>query len=332
MAPARLLGRNVKPVRAENHRDDDVSGDASAMSAEESRDDEPGDAEDSDADELVEPGSDDDEGISSQGIQNVSFGALQQAQEALSRKRKRGFDVAEGKEEELEALRSRLKQIKSDRQFSEPFRQTKRKSYKAENVTKPTEHDMSDSDSAPSEVGAAKSRSSKHAPTTKSSRYQVTRRRTVVDVPKRVSRDPRFDALYHSSVPNGNSQKAYGFLRDYQKDEIAELKSAMKKAKTEEDKEKLKRMIVSMENRIKSEDAREREQQVLRQHRREEKGRIEQGKKPFFLKKKEVKERALVEKFKGMKGKDREKLLERRRRKEGQKEKKKMPEARRTGH
>jgi ribosomal RNA-processing protein 36 len=154
----------------------------------------------------------------------------------------------------------------------------------------------------------------------------------VVDVPKRTGRDPRFDAIHHSAVPNGNSQKAYAFLRDYQKAEIAELKSAIKQAKTEDDKEKLKRKLVSMENRIKSEDGKEREQQVLRQHRKEENERIQQGKKPFFLKNKELKERALVEKFKGMKGKDREKLVERRRRKESQREKKKMPEARRVGN
>jgi ribosomal RNA-processing protein 36 len=157
----------------------------------------------------------------------------------------------------------------------------------------------------------------------------VTRKRTVIDVPKRHFRDPRFDALHQQSAPTGNSAKAYSFLRDYQKDEIAELKTAIKQARNEDDKETLKRKMVSMQNRIKAQEAKEREQEILRQHRREEKEKVEQGKKPFYLKSKDVKERAIVEKFKGMKSKDREKLMEKRRRKESQKEKRRMPDARR---
>jgi ribosomal RNA-processing protein 36 len=68
---------------------------------------------------------------------------------------------------------------------------------------------------------------------------------------------------------------------------------------------------------------------VIRQHRREERLKVGQGKTPYYLKEKEIKERALVEKYKGLKSKERERLMERRQRKEGQKEKKRMPNARR---
>ena len=64
-------------------------------------------------------------------------------------------------------------------------------------------------------------------------------------------------------------------------------------------------------------------------HKKEEKGRVLEGKKPYFLKEKEVKERALVEKFRGMKGKEREKVVEKRRLKESQREKRGMPRDRR---
>ena len=140
---------------------------------------------------------------------------------------------------------------------------------------------------------------------------------------------PRFDALQENPTHPDNTRKKYDFLRDYQKAEIGELKSALKLAKTEEDQVTLRRMLVSMENRIKSEDAKNETQNVLRQHRKEEREKVQQGKQPYYLKDKEVKERALVEKFKGMKGKDRQKLLDKRRLKESQKEKKRMPEARR---
>jgi ribosomal RNA-processing protein 36 len=276
-----------------------------------------------------------------QRIHNVSFGALKQAQDALSRKRKRGSDSTADQEEKLEALRARLDQIRSKSKKSanakssirnvDERQKDRRGSSTMQPHPKAADTDSEpDSDSAPSEEDIpTKSRTSKHAPASQSSRHQVTRKRTVVDVPKRTYRDPRFDALQERSAHPGNSGKAYSFLRDYQKDEIAELKAAIKLTRNEDDKETLKRKVISMQNKIKSEEAKEREQEVLRQHRREEREKVEQGTKPFYLKQKDVKERAMVEKFKGMKSKDREKLMEKRRRKEDQKEKRRMPEARR---
>ena len=275
-------------------------------------------------------------------IYSVSFGALKQAQDALSRKRKRGLDSTTDQGEKLAALRARLDEIRSKSKASTSSKSsTRHVDSKAidrpgsgikQHQTKAADTSSEpDSDSAPSEEEVAtKSRTSKHAPASQSSRHQVTRKRTVVDVPKRTFRDPRFDALHQQSTHPGNSAKAYSFLRDYQKDEIAELKTAIKQTRNEDDKETLKRKVISMQNKIKSEEAKEREQEVLRQHRREEREKVEQGKKPFYLKQKDVKERAMVEKFKGMKNKDREKLMQKRKRKEDQKEKRRMPEARRS--
>jgi ribosomal RNA-processing protein 36 len=323
MAPARTFERNVKPARAAVHDGEEFDG-----FGEEEDGSHSGMSEDEDEDAGHDSGSDESE--ANGDISNVSFGALKQAQDELSRKRKRGSDVTESHEEKLEALRSRLREMKSQKKDQQRISR-KEKPAQAFQQTQSAQDGHDDSDSAPSEVGEAKSRTSKHAPASQSSRYQVSRKRQVVDVPKRVVRDPRFDAINQNSAHTGNSEKAYAFLRDYEKSEIAELKAAVKLAKTDEDKEILKRKLVSMENRIKSQEGKERQQAVLRQHRKEEKEKVQQGKKPFYLKLKDLKERALVEKFKGMKGKDREKLLDRRRRKESQKEKKRMPEARRVG-
>ena len=104
----------------------------------------------------------------------------------------------------------------------------------------------------------------------------------------------------------------------------------MKKSKSEDDKIALRRKINSMENKLKAKAAREREQDVVRAHRKEEREKVQQGKTPYHLKKKEIKERALVEKFKGMKGKEREKVMDKKRLRESQKEKKRMPGARRV--
>lgn len=289
------------------------------------------DEEDLESDEGNESSGSDEE--VQQQIQNVSFGALKQAQDSLARKRKRGSDTTAEQEDKLEALRARLNEIRSKSKIPKNEKTSQDRGHERRSVQDRADEagfaSDSDSDSAPSEEENVKSRTSKHAPASQSSRRPVTRKREVVDVPNRKLRDPRFDTLQQVSTHGGNSGKAYSFLRDYEKDEIAELKSAIKQSRDEDDKETLRRKMNSMQNRIKSQEAKEREQEIQRQHRREEKEKVEQGKKPFFLKRKDVKERAIVEKFKGMKSKDREKLIEKRRRKEDQKEKRRMPDARR---
>lgn len=345
MAPAKTLQRNVRPKRIPetDYEHNDVSEDLDESIASGASD------EDSDngassvgsgsADDAEQNDSEISEDDAAQQLTNVSFGALKRANDSLSRKRKRGSDVTDEQEDKLAALRRRLRQIREEKEkaagapSSNPASKITRATASASNNTSNSD-DEDDSDSAPSEVesgGRGLSRTSKHAPTAQSSTHQVTRKRTVVDVPKSHVRDPRFDALTQnrSAHPGNNPEAAYSFLRDYQTAEIAELKAALKKTRDEDDKAVLRRKVNSMENRLKAHAAKEREQEVLRQHRREEKVRVGEGKTPFYLKKKDLKERVLVEKFKGMKGKEREKLVEKRRKKEGQKEKRMMPRDRR---
>lgn len=298
----------------------------------------PAESEDSnsESDSEAEDGSagEEDGEEAQQQISRTSFGALKQAHDVLSKKRKRGSDTNENQEEKLAALRSRLKDLRSKPENA-PTKAGDRRSDRPRTSSKVDQNEDDegeDSDSAPSEEGApSKSRTSKHAPANQSSKYQVTRKRNVIDVPKRTYRDPRFDAMY---AQPGNlqdkSEKAYSFLDDYQKSEIKELKAAIKATKNEDEKETLRRKMVSMENRLKSKAAKERERDVVRKHRREEREKVDQGKQPYYLKQKDIKQKALEEKFKGMKAKEREKLMERRRKKEGQKEKKMMPRARRV--
>ncbi|KAK3671085.1 rRNA biogenesis protein rrp36 [Recurvomyces mirabilis] len=335
MAPARLLERNVRVrSRVEDEDDDDVENELPEDNLDEDDDDlgsgsEQGEGAAGDGSDLE--GEDDSvNGVDvQQQISNVSFGVLRKAQETLSQKRKRGSDEIPEHDDKLEALRKRLRQIKE--QKSKVSSEKQQRPARQHDDADASDDEDSDSDSAPSEDGAAtKSRSSKHAPAEQTSRHQVTRKRNVIEVPKRAIRDPRFDAFNNHSLHPGNSEKAYGFLDDYQKDEIAELRTAMKKSQSEDDKVALRRKINSMENKLKAKATREREQDVVRAHRKEEREKVEQGKTPYHLKKKEIKERALVEKFKGMKGKEREKVMDKRRLKESQKEKKRMPGARRV--
>ena len=172
-------------------------------------------------------------------------------------------------------------------------------------------------------------RTSKHAPMEQSSKKAVSRKRSVVPIQKIVRRDPRFEPAI-GKVNEDQLKKNYAFLSDYRESEIAELKAGLRKTKDPVAKETLKRALTSMESRRRTEQLNEQRQEVIRQHRREEKEKVRQGKTPFYLKDSEVKERALKERFKGMKGKQREKAVERRRKKMTSKDRKNMPLIRRA--
>ncbi|KAE9374512.1 DUF947-domain-containing protein [Stipitochalara longipes BDJ] len=171
-------------------------------------------------------------------------------------------------------------------------------------------------------------RSSKHAPTEISSKKAVSRRREVVPVAKREFRDPRFEPL-SGYVDESKVRAAYSFLDDYREDEMKELKSAIKTTKDEDAKEKLKRVLISMESKKKAQMRKQKEQEILDKHRKEEKELVKQGKQPFYLKKAEQKKRILLDQFGELKGKKLDHVIERRRKKQEGREKKKMPFTRR---
>lgn len=200
-----------------------------------------------------------------------------------------------------------------------------------------------------------RTRLSKHAPTELTSKRAVSRKRSVVgNIPKREARDPRFE----SALGPLNEQKVksnYAFLTGYEDDELRALKLQIKRISTttttadakskskqqqqnqnvtdvhvQREKDRLKREVMIMTSRRKAQERKDAEQEVRRRHRREEKARVETtGKQPFYLKKAEVKKEALVERYKGMKGKEVDKLVERRRKKKAGREKKNLPRARR---
>lgn len=141
-------------------------------------------------------------------------------------------------------------------------------------------------------------------------------------------RDPRFEPLTGPRDPD-RAKTNYRFLNDYRDSEISELKSAIRQTKDSVAMEKLKRALLRMESKRKTQQRKDQEQEVLRAHRAKEKELIKQGKKPFYLKKAEQKKLALVQRFEGMKGKQVDRVMERRRKKEGSRAMRDMPVGRR---
>jgi ribosomal RNA-processing protein 36 len=273
-------------------------------------------------------------------MSKVSFGALAKAQDALSkqqstdRKRKRGDDTSKSQEDKLEALRERLRQIKEEKLANGAQPSKKAKTKTSTKTNKPTQDKNGQKDAASDDDsdsdGAPRARSSKHAPAVQSSKRMVSRKRNVVDVKKPVFRDPRFDSASGPQPDDFVVGKRYSFLNDYRASEIAELKSTIRKSKNEAEKERLKKKLLSMESQQKSRENKEKLQEVAREHKKKEKELVKEGKQPFFLKKSEQKKIALVDRFQNMKSKQRDKVIERRRKKVTAKERKNMPDERRT--
>ncbi|KAL8813100.1 MAG: hypothetical protein Q9200_000516 [Gallowayella weberi] len=172
-------------------------------------------------------------------------------------------------------------------------------------------------------------RSSKHAPAEMSSKKAVSRKREVVPTTKRDIRDPRFEPV-SGTLDEEKARKNYSFLNGYRDSEMLDLKIQIRQTKDAVAKERLKRSLLSMESRKKAQQMKDQEQEIQKSHRVKEKELVKQGKRPFYLKKGEQKRLALLQRFEGIKGKRLGKVIERRRKKNAQKERRDMPETRRT--
>ncbi|KAL8901510.1 MAG: hypothetical protein Q9192_000524 [Flavoplaca navasiana] len=172
-------------------------------------------------------------------------------------------------------------------------------------------------------------RSSKHAPAEMSSKKAVSRKREVVPIVKRAVRDPRFEPV-SGPVNEEKAKKMYGFLDDYRESEMVDLKALIRQTKDASAKEQLKRSLLSMVSRKKAQQIKDLDAEIQRAHRAREKELVKQGKQPFYLKKGEQKKLALLQRFQGIEGKQLDKVIERRRKKNAQRGRKDMPEERRV--
>ncbi|KAI0550744.1 hypothetical protein F4679DRAFT_191137 [Xylaria curta] len=251
-------------------------------------------------DESEEEEDEEEEHDPSSAVTQISFGALAKAQASMPsiRQKKKGHKIKNNEDQEGE----QGGEHEEDRRSSKPDSKSSKP---------PKPH-----------------RSSKHAPTEMSSKRMVSRKREVISVPKVPSRDPRFSAA-SGAIDETRARKAYAFLDEYRDSEMAELKAAMKKTKSATEKEELARTLKSMQSRKEAQTRRDAERDLVAQHRRQEKELVAQGKKPFYLKKSEQKKQLLLERFAGMKKKQVDRTIERRRKKLTARERKNMPVARR---
>ncbi|KAJ6134219.1 rRNA biogenesis protein rrp36 [Penicillium sp. IBT 18751x] len=332
MAISDILNRRVRARPADDDDDyleqsdaaeevsqDDGEGeedsDAESQSEESSEksnvsEDDGSDGSDSAAEDEEESSEDEDNDIKA-SLSNISFGALAKAQASMGPK-KRKEKASKEEASPVDDIRARILEAREQKRLAAEKSESK---------------DKKDKKAA---------RANKHAPMEQSSKRAVSRRLVVVEPPSHAkARDPRFDAAVMGHSGKGKNpelaDKAYAFLDDYRLSELKEMKAEMARTKNPEQKEALKRQILSASDRMKTMENRKRERKVQLEHKQKEKQMLREGKKstPYFLKKSDLKKQVMQKKYEEMGSRDRARALERRRKKIASKERKEMPWERR---
>ncbi|CAI9771764.1 unnamed protein product [Fraxinus pennsylvanica] len=170
------------------------------------------------------------------------------------------------------------------------------------------------------------SRANKNRPMEMSSKKPVSRLREVVQVPKKVARDPRFELLC-GELDLERFKKRYDFI--YKNELPAEKEALKKKMKEEKDPEvinELKNRIAQMDRESKSRGTKRTDKEIISEHKKKEREAAKKGKRPYYLKKSDIRKQKLIQKYEELKGAGKlESFLDKRRRKNAAKDHRYMP-------
>lgn len=170
-----------------------------------------------------------------------------------------------------------------------------------------------------------KKKRSKHGPSELSAKKPVG---VVREIPGLESKkdsllytDIRFDAAY-GKADLQTARKNYAFLDDYRKQEIKNMEEILRDKKrhnylTEGQEQELRNKLQILKSRMDTLRNRDLEHNILEEHKRTQQQAVREGKQvnPYFLKKSEQRKILQKAKFDSMKGKQREKVMERKRKK-----------------
>ncbi|XP_026409214.1 ribosomal RNA processing protein 36 homolog [Papaver somniferum] len=169
-------------------------------------------------------------------------------------------------------------------------------------------------------------RKNKNRPMEMSSKKPVGRFREVIQVPKKVARDPRFESL-SGELDTDGFRKRYDFLFESKLPaEKEELRKLMKKSKDPKVIADLKSRISSIDKQLKAGSVKRTDADILRNHKKKEREAAKQGKQPYYLKRSDLREQSLIEQYNQLKASGKlEKFLKDRRKKNAAKDHRYMP-------
>ncbi|CAJ2648452.1 ribosomal RNA processing protein 36 homolog isoform X3 [Trifolium pratense] len=172
-------------------------------------------------------------------------------------------------------------------------------------------------------------RANKNRPMEASSKKPVPTFRDVIQAPKKVVRDPRFESLCGTFDPDG-FRKRYNFY--FENDLPAErqaLKKKLGKYKDPERRSETEERLTWVDKQLKSGPSKKIETEILAKHKKKEREAAKQGKRPFYLKKSEIRNQGLIEKYDHLKSSGKlDSFIEKKRKRNAAKDRKFMPYAR----
>ncbi|WJX57732.1 hypothetical protein P8452_43260 [Trifolium repens] len=172
-------------------------------------------------------------------------------------------------------------------------------------------------------------RANKNRPMEASSKKPVPAFRDVIQAPKKVVCDPRFESLC-GTVDLDGFRKRYNFY--FENDLPAEkqaLKKKLKKYKNPERRSEIEERLALVDKQLKSGPPKNVETQILAKHKKKEREAAKQGKRPFYLKKSEIRNQGLIEKYDHLKSSGKlDSFIEKKRKRNAAKDRKFMPYAR----
>ncbi|KAE8055254.1 hypothetical protein FH972_012106 [Carpinus fangiana] len=128
-------------------------------------------------------------------------------------------------------------------------------------------------------------RLNKNRPSEVSSKKPVSRLREVIQAPKRVIRDPRFESLC-GTFDAKQFRSKYNFLfKKYDPEIIEKLRKQLRKSNDPEVIGELKSHLSWIDKQLKSDSTRQTEAAILAEHKKKEREAAKKGKQPFYLSK-----------------------------------------------
>ncbi|XP_077137974.1 ribosomal RNA processing protein 36 homolog isoform X1 [Ranitomeya variabilis] len=172
---------------------------------------------------------------------------------------------------------------------------------------------------------ADRMKADKSRPLEMSSKKPVPYLRKVVPARKRMQRDPRFDDLSGEFKPD-IFEKTYRFLDDIKKKEKETLEKKLQKTRDPALREQLTKLLLRMDQQEKAAKQKQRLREKEAEFKRQQRERAQQGKKPLYLKKSDIRKLQLVDKYQELKKKGKvENFLSKKRKRNSIKDRKRLP-------
>ncbi|XP_078060677.1 ribosomal RNA processing protein 36 homolog [Mustelus asterias] len=170
-----------------------------------------------------------------------------------------------------------------------------------------------------------RNRPQKNRPLEMSASRPVPFLRKVVPVRKELMRDPRFDDLSGEFDPDIYN-KTYSFLSEIRDKEKEVIRKKLRKAKDPRQKQKLECLLQRMIHRDEAQKKQRQQKERLKEFKQNQRTRVQQGSKPYFLKKSEQRKLELKEKYLELKRSGKvETFLAKKRKRNAIKDRRKLP-------